>query len=341
MAEALSTAMQEALAAGRARYNAMFSAARRGADLDTAAFQEWIRSGIAPAVDAAAAGPGSAGAILDALFGRSLELVAQRVLGPAARSAVVTEGWRRLLPALPELLAADPAGLSAAVVNALHRLAATERARPDEWTAAMLRAGPRCADLAAFREAGLVAAWRSGLAQYREQALRLAPRLDPALVRILLGIEGVEPPALPAVLAGVADDPWRSLEELRDGPWGEPRLALVGRVGAFRGFGGIFPVPPRVEARQGALFARAGGGCWRLYADCYGAVFHPADASLADEGPRRNREESAVDDAGAVRHRGLTARFSELAGPTSFASDGVTLAVTVATSHAVFLVARK
>ncbi len=342
MAEALSPVMQTALAAGRERFNTLFAAARRGTALDPAAFQDWVRVGIAPAVDAAAAlRPETAGGVLHALFEQSLELSAQRILGPGAPDSVVAAGWRRLLPALPSLLAAEPAGLSASVVNALHRLAATAGARPEEWTAAMLRAGPHCADLTAFRSAGLVAAWRAGLAQYREQALFLARHLDPRLARLALGLEGAEPAAMAALLDGASGDPWRTLDELREGPWGEPRLALVGRVGAFSGFGGHFRVPPRVEVLQDALFARVGSERWRLFADCYGAVFHKVDAAAAAQTPRPAPAESAVDESGAVRHRGLTDAFPELAGATSFASDGVTLAVTIPTSHAVYLVVRR
>jgi hypothetical protein len=334
--------MLEGLAAGRERLNALFAAARRGTDLSPAAFRQWVLAGIAPAVDAVAAQrPERAGAVLEALFERSLELTAQRVLGDGAADPAVTTGWLRLLPALPSLLAADPEGLSASIVNALHRLATTDGARPEEWTAALLRAGPRCADLGAFRDAGLVAAWRAGLAQYREQALALARRLDPALASLVLGLEGLAPDALPAVLDGAEADPWRSLEELREGPWGEPRLALVGSVGGFRGFGGLFPVPPRLEARQGALFARAGGGCWRLFADCHGAVFLPQDAPDPDALAPPPGTDASVGEAGEVRHRGLTATFQELAGPTSWATDGATLAVSIATSHAVYLVARR
>jgi hypothetical protein len=334
--------MQEGLAAGRERYNALFAAARRGAGLDAAAFQQWIGEGLAPAVDAAAARrPESARQVLDALFESSLDLVAQRVLGAGARAPAVTAGWLRLVPGLPALLSSEPAGLSATVVNALHRLAETDGARAEDWTEAMARAGPLCPDLQTFRTAGLVAAWRAGLAPYRARALILARDLDPALARIVLRLDGAEPPALAAALDGAAADPWRTLEELREGPWGEPRIALVARVGAFSGFGGLFPVPPHVEARQGALYARSGGGVWRLFADCYGAVFHAENLPPEEERLPPAEEESAVDDAGAVRHCGLTAAFAELAGATSFASDGVTLAVTIATSHAVYLVARR
>jgi len=342
VAEALSPAVQGALAAHRQRCNDLFAAARRGADLDPAAFQAWVREGIAPAVDAAAARrPAAAGAVLAALFERSLELVAQRVLGAGAREPFVTEGWLRLLPALPALLADDPGALSAAVVNVLHRLATTEGAQPQEWIAAMLRAGPGCADQAAFRDLGLVAAWRAGLAQYRDEALSLARRADPRLARIALGLDGVAPEALAGLLEAAAADPWRSLEEAREGPWGEPRLALVGRVGAFSGFGGQFPAPPLVETRGGAVHARCGGRWWRLCADCYGAVLLRRDAAPAGAPAAAGREASSVDASGAVRHRGLDAAFQELGGATSCASDGVTLAATIATSHAIYLVARR
>jgi hypothetical protein len=232
--------------------------------------------------------------------------------------------------------------LSAAVVNVLHRLAATDGGRPEEWTAVMLRAGAGCADQAAFRDLGLIAAWRAGLAQYRDQALALARRVDPLLARVVLGLDEVAPEALASLIETAAGDPWRSLEEVREGPWGEPRLALVGRVGAFSGFGGQFPLPPLVEARGGALYARSDGRWWRLFADCYGAVFIRTEApapSSREVDPRQDDGPSVVGAAGLVRHRRLAATFAELTGVTSFASDGVTLAVTIATSHAVSLVA--
>lgn len=341
MAGALSAAVQAALAAGRERLNARFAAARRGTDLDPAAFRSWIRDGIAPAVDAAAArDPQHASPVLEALFELSLPLTVQRVLGAGAREPAVSDGWKQLLPALPGLLAREPAALAATVVNALHRLAATEGARPEEWTAAMLRAGVLCPDVPAFRDAGLIAAWRAGLAQFRAPALALARRLDPALVVSLLRLDDVDAATLPALLDGAAADPWRTLEELHEGPWGEPRLALVARVGSFRGFGGFFPVPPRVEAHAHALYARAGAGCWRLFADCYGSAFLPAALPPAVPRPQ-DATVFAVDTAGTVRHRGLSESFPQLAAPTSAASDGVTLAVTTATSHAAFLVARR
>jgi hypothetical protein len=46
-----------------------------------------------------------------------------------------------------------------------------------------------------------------------------------------------------------------------------------------------------------------------------------------------------VDRAGKVSFRGSAAVFPELAEPTTFASDGLTAAVTVRRSHAVTLLA--
>ena len=81
---------------------------------------------------------------------------------------------------------------------------------------------------------------------------------------------------------------------------------------------------------------------WRLFADCYGAVLQQVAPPPTGAVHRRPGRLPRSTPAGAVRHRGADRRVSpNSTGSTSFASDGVTLAVTIATSHAVYLVARR
>ena len=312
MAETLSPAMQEALAAGRERFNALFAAARRGTDLDPAAFQAWIREGIAPAVDAAAAPrPEAAGPVLDALFERSLELVG------AARP-------RRREPASPgHRGVAAPAARAAGAAR--RRAGGVERRRGERaappggdgrgaarrsGSAAMLRAGPRVrrpGDVPR-RGARRRVARRPGAVPRRRRSSLAAPPATRRSPRIALGLEAAAPRGAAGGARRRGRRPVALPEELREGPWGEPRLALVGRVGAFRGFGG--PVPG-AAARRGRGGRALRPGRRRVLAALRGLLRRRASSGATRR--RRTRrphpDRDGVDGrrSGAVRHRGLTA----------------------------------
>ena len=115
----------------------------------------------------------------------------------------------------------------------------------------------------------------------------------------------------------------------------------MGVAGAFRGFGGEFLRPPTVTLHQGQLLVSDGQFSWRLLADAYGTWLHrSSDPPKRPKGERRD-EQVSVANNGDVSWGGVSARFAQLAGTTSFASDGTTLAITTATSHHVFLIGRR
>jgi hypothetical protein len=129
-------------------------------------------------------------------------------------------------------------------------------------------------------------------------------------------------------------DPAAALAE----PGAPRRLQLVRRVGAFRGFGGLFMAPPMVICPSGQFVVSDGTGHWLLCADRFGATFHRSAAPL--NGPAAMSEPFyRLDTRGKVTRGRHSATFPELAGSQSSAADGATLAVTTPLSHAVYLVA--
>lgn len=276
---------------------------------------------------------------MDALYGTVLDLYARGFLGPETRHPVIGAAWRRLLPAVPRLVAAEPASIAGAVTNAVHALAIVPGSRPASWIERMVVLGPLCADLAIFRDAGAVVAWQCGMAHLRPAALDAAARLPVAIAAPSLGLPVTDAAGIAAVLARLRDDSW-----LEPGaavrPAGGPReLRVVARAGAFRGFGGPFIEPPTVRSSSGgALYASDRDAAWRLHADRFGTVFRrvgPAKIALPPGDPAAVR----VDRNGKVAFAGIEGVFPELAEATSTASDGRTAAVTVRSSHAVILVA--
>lgn len=299
--EGLSPAFAAVLEDRRERYNAAFTAARhRRPALKGPAFLEHLRLRVDPIV-AAMPLEGRAPAC-DALYDLSLELVGCDLFN---RYPAVSEGWRRLLPHVAPLLAANPRRLAASLTNALSNLS-EQGARATWWLERMLTL--RVGDVDTLLSVGQVLAWRAGLPHYRAGALDLCARLDPALT----GVGGD--------LDALRADPWLT----PDNPDPGARPRVVFRVGGFRGFGGPFIAPPEVRYAGDNRFFVGDGECWwLLIADGYGTSLHrlaQEPAGLCSEGP----------DARAVR---------ELRDISSEASGTRSLAVARRLSHYVWVCA--
>jgi hypothetical protein len=283
-----------------------------------------------------------------------LALVGRGVAGPAARQRAVDEALRRLLPAAAALAAEDPWRALAAIANGAHQLAATPGARAADWSAALAALAPRAGGLDEWLRIGQVLAWRSGLAHYRESALRVADALPPALALAALG-------ARPAGAAsegdggGAAAASWAQLRaRLARDPWHVPDepvatgIRVVHRAGAFRGFGGLFLRPPTVEARGDQLLVRSGDEGWLLTADAFGVTFHRANPvelltpdtvdPSSSAAARKPPPGLALGDTALTWH-GRRLELPAAGAVTSVVATATTLALTTALSHAVILVA--
>ncbi len=322
--EALST-FHRVLADRRERYNQQFRLARhRTRGLDPQEFLTHLREVVGPIVDTVRT---DAEAVCDALVELSLALAARGRLGA---SGAVADGLRRLLPALPGLVAAEPRRFPVAVVNALHHLESSPTGDPAAWVDTMLALGGHTADVAEVLDAGAVAAWRHGLAQLRTSALATAARLPAPVVRLALGADG------DVDLTRLAADPWLDPAlTARDGQV----LLLARRVGGFRGFGGTFRGPPTVATSAGRWYATDGAAAWRVFADRFGVSIGRVAAMPAEPGavgPLVLKAGGIVLDTAT----GATLELPELAAASSWASTGGTLAATTPRTHGILFVAR-
>ena len=329
--------LAEALEKGRGRFNARFDLARRlDRDLDPTAFSEHLRLVVDPIARAVAVvQPDRAGATAEALFDLSLELFAKDCLGPLARKPAAGQAWRSVLPAAASLLAQEPRRVAAAVTNGALNLAAQPGARGGEWLQDMQRLAPLCPSVELYLKAGQVAAWRCGIAHFRTGALALLSDLPDEVLFLALALSGIPRPERAALLKSL-QDPWA--DPKRSGLEGRPGLAIVARVGGFRGFGGPFLAPPEVFALDGQLYAFDPGACWSLHAGCFGATFQRYGPDLP-KGDLQQGGAFTVAQSGEVRRAGLACSFPVLSGAKSFASNGTTLAVTLHRSHRIYLVA--
>jgi hypothetical protein len=333
--------MTEALERNRATLNARFAAAQAGGSrIDPAAFMEHLGEVVEPIVRGVAAEfAEKVDATTLALYDLSLELFAATLLGPESTCPPIAIVWRKLLPRLPRLLAREPGRLAGSLTNAVYNLASTPGTRADEWIERMIALAPLPHDVHSYLDCGKILAWRAGMAQYREGALATARQLDPPLATRALGLpEGTSAADLAGVIDRLAENPWISPTYALANAADPRRLRIALRAGAFRGFGGTFLRPPSVAFEHDHFLVSDGESTWMLLADLHGSTLQRID----NPPHKQNWTAAAIqaDPDGTLRWGDATARFEELAGFSSHASDDKTLAITLPTSHHVFLLAR-
>lgn len=332
----ISSVLAEALARQRERCNARFAFTRRlNRRLDPDEFKRILRERVDPVVQAIqqaeAAAVDQAAA---ALYDLSLELLAADCLGKSARYPLVDQVWQRALPALADRLAAAPRRLAAALSNAACHLSLESGANGPLWLESLLQLAGQCPGLDSLLDLGKVLAWRCGLAHFRETALTVWQSLPEELRFAAVGVPHWQGQISTDELTARLHNPWPDLEN----PHAEPHLAVMARVGGFRGFGGKFLTLPRVMAADGRLYAYDQECCWSIHADCFGATLQRYGP---DPPPGLPSPPAAVtlSRQGAVELAGCRGVFPLLREWMSMAVKGPTLAVCVDRSFWIYIVA--
>ncbi len=330
-------ALADALERGRERFNARFAYARRlNRRLNPDSFAYLLADYVKPAVDAVSrVAPDRVDAVTESLFSASLNLLIRDLLGRASRHPEIDATWTRLFPAAARLLAEKPDIAVPALSNAVYHLSSESGARPEQWIDIMGHLIPQVSSVEELLEAGKVAAWRSGMAHYRTAALETIPQLSDKVANTAVGVFEVKRHLPRNRLRLALDFPWRR-------PGGtnrdtKPALAIVAKVGGFRGFGGPFDKPPEVAVVDGELYAFDDTEAWLITADRFGATFHRAGESSSDGGDQQPSD-LKIDGKGKVVNGDMSTTFPTLAGAKSSTVSGDTLAVTLPTSHKVFLI---
>jgi hypothetical protein len=303
------------LKARRADCNARFAMARRRwPRLDGDDFTRFLTDQVPPLADALTkSAPGSEPAVLERAYELGLQLVGEKLAGPAAGSPAINALWTGVFPPLAGLVATAPRRLLGSLCNAAHQLSGTPDTRPDAWRAGLATLGPRCTDAEQLLALAALLAWRAGLAHLRTAALSGADALPAELA--LAALEAPPGTGWPEARDAHLDDPWFAYPAAR---------LEARRIGAFRGFGGCFAVPPHVTRSGSHLLLLSGDEAWILVADAFGATFHRAAPEEIEQArPVTTGGRSGLLPAGHVMTSGVVIEK--------------TVAVTSARSHAVWI----
>lgn len=324
-------AFTQVLERHRSELNACFQLARQLAPaLEGEEFLYCLRTFVAPLVERCDATfserTDEVGVVL---YDIALQLWSKGLLGRESRCAALNKAWLELLPELSKLIVQSPKRVVGSVCNAVVQLAQTRGVRVDEWIDKLRNLAPLCQSVDELLEVGRVLAWRCGLAHGRSKALHACWSLSPEIVCAALevGEENRE-----STILQLERDLWYSSTHASTQV--NTPLQLVAQVGGFTGFGGEFALPPQVVLWNGSLYvsdgnATEGEKSWRIFADRFGATL--VRASLPAQQPKTSLDNTTL-------HQ-ILASLPEAKNLQSWASDGRTLAVTVSTSHHVFLFA--
>lgn len=290
----VSQALANALAAGRPQFNARVADMhRRQAQFDAASFSAFVRDALDPlAVAVEEIDPARTTSVVAAAFDIALELVAQGMAGTSARLPWVNAAWRELAPHHAGLLAREPAEVLGALTNAVLHLSGVPGVRMAQWLQLMAGWAPHAEGVPALRALGQIAAWRAGMAHFREGALQAAEVLPEAVA--LAAFEAPAGRAWAQVRDALTADPW----------WDEAAQAVREDgvdVGSFLGFGGIFPQPPQVRVAGAGFAVRSGNRHAYLVADASGAVLLPAAAEEYDVAASGDRDPRVSLDGARLR----------------------------------------
>ena len=328
----------------RDRFNAAFAQARHdNPRLDAHAFSDHLSLRVAPIVNAVAeVFPEQVIDTGAAVYDLSLEMLRADLLNRPEIALIFTD----LLPKLVHPLAREPRRVVAAVVNAALQIGTRGASPMKRWISAVGAAAQLDPSLDYLLGFGQVAAWRAGLAHYREGALKVAPSLDPSLVALAVDASAADAAQclarLPSDSAARTAHVAQMLERLTVDRWHAPgspqqpeaRTMIRARIGAFRGFGGVFQRPPTVSTSENRLFATDGSDTWQISVDAFGSTFHRVGPMPAWPGMGA----FTLDRDGTVWRGRERQRIEVLADARSWASTDDTLAVTLSSTHHVFVI---
>ncbi len=250
------------------------------------------------------------------LYDFSLELVSKDLAGPSCRIQEINQAWTLLLPLGYHLTFASPVEYVRIITNAIVTLHRFKSTLPDLWIEKMVSVLPWCKTTSDFMNYGRVAAWYIGLAQYRENALKVWDALPDEGIRELLDIP--EQNDLDVIY-----------KEFKKNIWFHPGGGKTGRgksgfikQGGFRGYGGLFITLPRVALYNNSIYAGDEENTYAVFCDAFGASCVRVKHELPENQYSVTGNEPVIKD---------NPNYS------SIAFDGSLYAMTLETSHFIYL----
>ncbi len=331
MEEVIPGSLASVLERNRSRCNGLFeSANREGAGIDPDSFLERFGKAVLPLYPRHEPSPDTVMSVYETL----LRIESLGITGANTRYPLFQEPFDVILARFPRLLSQYGGVFIALVSGGLLSVMKQGGSTVSSWVGRISGIPSDTSDLDAFRRSGFIAAWLSGMAVYREEALAESAHIPPPVFGSLIG-------------RGIADEVERDriIGLLESNEWYDPANVVQGEApvarvaGGFAGFGCEFVYKPRLYGDRDRILATDGLRTYRLYADCFGT-------SLVRETEPAGLDYCGQADAGCtiadgtVAYGGWEFRLPDrMRVPVQdVVSHGRTVAFTSSVSHRIFVI---
>lgn len=326
----ISSAFKSFLQVEREHCNQLFATMRRQhPQMDSESFQQFLVQQLDPVVALLDQSGKTVAPFAMAGYQHGLELAAKSCLGKSEFYSQVSDLWRNIIPQSLPFISTNPDYWLSILANLLYRLNTQDVSVSKKWLELMGRSVQTCHSEEELKKTGLILAWISGLACYRQAALDALAEISDELFSSITQVESKNRLAVET--------------SLRANRWLDFSLQSSTKFSKQKRFGspwlldGEFTQPPRVEAFNNQFYVSSADRIWILFFDAFGEMLVPVqDINL----PTTNKDHDLISKIQADLKTARPSGLSDLASFSSCAELNDSFALTSRDSFAVILLNR-
>lgn len=278
---------------------------------------------------------------LISLYEKILELIGKNYLGNSGRYPFFENKFIQCIEEAGDWMFENPELYLSSLSNAIINIGSVDVSKLNTWLSKFQKISKKAKNIHELFEAGKVAAWTSGMAQYRQLALEICRSMDIVLLETTLAISNLRNLNIENFFSRLELDPWLSLEDAMKE--NSPRKVFhINRVGNFSGFGGKFITPPKVELLDQEFILYDKKNFYALFADLFGAhlerISEDTYLKLSAIKKKNIKSDFIVTKEGKIQNGNEEIQYSPLSNYSSIASNEHTCCITSPYSHSFFVV---
>ncbi len=280
-------------------------------------------------------------AFLLALYEKLLELIGKNYLGNSGRYPFFENKFIECIDQGNDRIFENSEFYISAIANAIFNIGNFDLPKLEPWLIKFHKLNQKAKDNKELFQAGKVAAWVSGMAQYRQIGLEIIRTLDVELLQIILDNSNIKNINRENFIARMEADPWLSPENaIKENS--SPKKILIRRASGFVGFGGHFIIPPKVELLDETFIVSDNKNYFVLYADVFGSYLHKISEevylSLGSEKKDKIVSEFKISKDGKIQNSKEAIQYLPLSNYTSAVANANILCATSPYSHSIFVI---
>lgn len=277
----------------------------------------------------------------DALYEKLIELIGKGIIiNNTGKYSFFEKVYSEFLKQFNSQLVEKPFEFLTASANALIHLGTHSKESLESWVRILEHSNVRILSCDPFFEAGKLAAWKSGLANFRESALELLSVADSKIIEAIFDVSMEKLKSRNEWIKIIKSNPWVHPKTAALGLSKKPDRLIKKAVGGFIGFGGMFISPPRVILTDKGFVVSDDENYYLIYADIFGSYFKRLKREETDNFKLILNSDSdciKLNSNGEISNSYFNFKIPELASFQTYASTNISICATFPYSHNIYI----